>query len=343
MLKLLREDFQLAMVVFLCGCAVVAIAPFSVLRILHGEWLVAAVDATIVLGMTFMLVYALRTQKTRLISALITLFYTVFAVVIVYLRVRSTVFWLYPVVIANFFLLSIRKAALINCLAIVAVIPLAPRFASSFEFFGALITLLLVNVMAAIFSWKTETQRQQLETLASHDPLTGLHNRRSMDAAVTRLLARKQRDHEPASLLILDLDHFKAVNDTFGHEAGDRVLREVAHLIDRRIRKGTDQVYRFGGEEFVVLLENTRLNDAVSLAEDLRTRLSTEIEGPGAPVHVSIGCAELNVEESREAWLERADCALYRAKNQGRNRVVAADSGPEQPCPCPETQRQNRG
>ena len=132
------------------------------------------------------------------------------------------------------------------------------------------------------------------------------------------------RDQTPASLLILDLDFFKRVNDKFGHHVGDMVLANLGALLTKRMRK-TDRVFRFGGEEFAVLARNTQLADALIFGEQLRAQIEMELKDPGGPLTASFGCAQLHVDETAEEWFERADKALYQAKERGRNRVVAAD------------------
>ncbi len=172
-------------------------------------------------------------------------------------------------------------------------------------------------------------QRAELETLATRDPLTGLLNRREFLHQAEQECARAQRDHSPLSLLMMDLDHFKTINDRFGHPVGDAVLRHVARLMTQSVRQ-TDRVARFGGEEFMVLLPNTDAASAHVLADKLRrTLIHTPTPWPqtGAghdiPITTSIGliCQPAGQNHSLDLLLARVDQALYRAKTQGRNRV----------------------
>jgi len=134
-------------------------------------------------------------------------------------------------------------------------------------------------------------------------------------------------DHALA-LLVLDIDHFKQINDTRGHDTGDRVLRELTALIQRQLRS-TDWLARWGGEEFVVLLPSVRTGHATVLAENLRTAVEGHVFEPNAPVPVtvSVGLALRGAGEGFEALFKRADEALYQAKRSGRNRVVRAEEG----------------
>jgi diguanylate cyclase (GGDEF)-like protein len=163
---------------------------------------------------------------------------------------------------------------------------------------------------------------QRLEHLASTDPLTGLANRASFFASAAEELQRTRRYHRPLAVLMLDLDHFKRINDTCGHEAGDQALRAFASLC-RQLLRETDTMGRIGGEEFAVLLPETSSDAALPLAErlcDAVTRLRPK--GVHAPMTVSIGVSGVNADEaSIEPALARADAALYQAKRNGRNRV----------------------
>ncbi len=158
------------------------------------------------------------------------------------------------------------------------------------------------------------------------DPLTGVANRISFDERLQEEIERFARFRNPVSVLIWDIDHFKAVNDNFGHRAGDRVLREVARCLANRLRT-TDFVARFGGEEFVMLLIGTPLAEANRVAEELRNSVaSLKLHFRGAPVKVTISCGitELRDGDEADAVFDRADSALYRAKDGGRNLCVAA-------------------
>jgi len=150
--------------------------------------------------------------------------------------------------------------------------------------------------------------------------LTGLPNRRAFSLALTREISRAERYGTPFSLVLMDLDHFKKINDTLGHDHGDELLRRVARLLVDQVRR-EDVVARWGGEEFALLLPSTHLEDAKRLAERLRQVLEAQHWG----VTASFGVAEYVLGEEEENLFRRADQALYRAKNAGRNRVEMAE------------------
>ncbi len=167
----------------------------------------------------------------------------------------------------------------------------------------------------------------RMESIAHFDPLTGLHNRRIFEKYFVTENSRHIREKTEYSILILDIDHFKSVNDTYGHNVGDQCLIKIAEIMNENIRGG-DILARFGGEEFILLLPNTPLNQAGQVAEKLRTSIQeVSIETPDGDAKicltVSIGGVSVLAERSiaLEALIEKADKALYRAKENGRNQV----------------------
>jgi diguanylate cyclase (GGDEF)-like protein/PAS domain S-box-containing protein len=173
---------------------------------------------------------------------------------------------------------------------------------------------------------KTAALLAQLEQEAMTDPLTALPNRRAYDAELARVAARSRRNKSPISVGVADIDHFKLVNDTYGHPVGDLVLCEVGKAIERAAR-GTDFVARTGGEEFGMLFPDTAIEMAGLVAERMRKAVEeasvTTPDGACIRVTISIGLAALAPEAAPDQALASADAALYQAKDQGRNRVVS--------------------
>jgi two-component system, cell cycle response regulator len=162
--------------------------------------------------------------------------------------------------------------------------------------------------------------------MAITDPLTGLYNRRYMESHLGSLLQQAAARKKPLTVLVLDIDYFKAINDSYGHDAGDEVLREFATRIRKSIR-GIDLACRYGGEEFVVVMPETDLAVATMVAERLRRRIATEPfpvqqSARSIEVTISVGLSALGPNDDAADILKRADRALYRAKRDGRNRVV---------------------
>jgi diguanylate cyclase (GGDEF)-like protein len=157
------------------------------------------------------------------------------------------------------------------------------------------------------------------------DGLTQIHNKRYLFEALDKELIRARRYDRQLSLLIFDIDYFKNINDQYGHLAGDHVLRELARIVQERIRR--DEVFaRYGGEEFVIVLPETPLAGGVALAENLRARVETHpfaFQGERIPVTISVGCAMLGEEKTAAELIQHADDKLYEAKRGGRNRVCS--------------------
>lgn len=165
---------------------------------------------------------------------------------------------------------------------------------------------------------------ESLEQAVGTDRLTGAWNRRRFEEAASAEISLARRRKEPVSLLMLDLDHFKRINDSFGHETGDAVL-VAATSTWRKVLRASDPLVRWGGEEFIVLSPTNRLDGAMTLATKLGDALRSLPFPEVGPVTVSIGVAEFAPGETLETWIQRADQALYRAKAEGRDRVVAAE------------------
>lgn len=167
-----------------------------------------------------------------------------------------------------------------------------------------------------------ESKNQQLADLVMIDPLTQLYNRNRYLQSSSDILKIAIRFARPISLILIDIDFFKRVNDSFGHAVGDQVLVQIARILKNGTRS-TDQVIRWGGEEFVIMALGTDLVGAVHLAESLRMRIASESFEQVGQMTASFGVAELAEGEHEDALFKRADAALYQAKELGRNRVVA--------------------
>ena len=228
---------------------------------------------------------------------------------------------------------SRRTLWMVGCVAPIEIFLLAlgqpPRIV-----FVHTLTMLSALGVACVIALSLEAVRRrefllerQLEREARTDSLTGLFNRRHLQLLGANEVTRSQRYQRPLAVILLDLDHFKKINDQHGHDIGDEVLR----LISRRLReqvRGSDVVGRWGGEEFIILLPETELSDAQRLAERLRG--STESQAfptSQGPLKVTLSCGVAAWDPGSSSWEEivkAADVALYRAKNEGRNRVCVA-------------------
>jgi len=190
-------------------------------------------------------------------------------------------------------------------------------------------TIVLLRVKVHI---ENRNLLNQVKNLIMVDELTGLGNRRFFNDELKKEWGRFMRYQWPLSFLLMDIDHFKKINDTYGHAAGDIVLKNVARVLNESVPRITDSVARWGGEEFAIILPNTELDKAMMVAERIRANIGlTTIEiGNGIEVNVAVSvgvsCAVVDRKSgySLESLVMEADAALYEAKAQGRNRVVAA-------------------
>jgi diguanylate cyclase (GGDEF)-like protein len=204
----------------------------------------------------------------------------------------------------------------------------APPWASSFGAFlaviamahGMYVLLLLAVVRLRAGQARAEESARLLHLVATTDTLTGLPNRRALNAALQSGIASARQSGQPLAVALIDIDHFKAINDTHGHAAGDDVLRQIGQVMQAELRR-TDGVGRWGGEEFLLCLPGTSISAAADLAERLRLAVQLHEFPHGQPVTVSIGLAQLLGEDDLGQLLQRTDRALYRAKAQGRNRT----------------------
>ena len=231
--------------------------------------------------------------------------------------------WLYPAAMACFFVLSRRTANICIALLLAGVAVMIYRYAglgTAARFAGSFgLTVAVANCILSVVS----TLQGELMHQAMIDPLTGAFNRRHMDRRLAEISDRHNKGAVEASILILDIDHFKHINDRLGHASGDIVLKKLVSIINLHTRK-TDQLFRMGGEEFLLLLPETGEAEAMIVAENLR-RAIAEIGWPENYPHVTIsaGVSQHALNEKTDEWIKKADDALYRAKRFGRNNVVS--------------------
>jgi diguanylate cyclase len=238
--------------------------------------------------------------------------------------------WSYPMVLLFTFSLSRRTANAGNIVLLACLTALVYHYvglAYTIRFFVTLtLTIILANITLSIIG----TLHRRLLDQAIVDPLTGVFNRRHMERCLSDAIERKRRSSAPASLLLIDVDRFKGINDQLGHAAGDGVLKGIVSLIGKRSRK-LDLLFRIGGEEFMLLLPDTQEAAAAVVAEQLRASVAESPLVEGRRVTVSVGGSELQGGDSLDSWMKHADDALYAAKKAGRNRVVCGRlPGPEE-------------
>jgi len=327
MLERLKDNLQLTVISLFAALTVLAITPFAVYRFANGQFAVGAINSVIVISICAATVHSWRggnSDRAGLLMAVVT---SLSCILVSVMFARHGLLWAYVVYTTNFMLTQRRYALLLN-LSLLLTLGLHPAvFEQGLERGVFFATSILVSLCAFVFAHHMASQRHQLLTLASHDALTGAHNRLAMESDLVLAVETHRRSATPCGIAMLDLDNFKQVNDRFGHDQGDRVLVEFTRIARDACRK-RDRLYRFGGEEFVMLLPSTAEDGVRAALDKLRRAVEAELKDPeGNPVTVSAGAALLRGEREWGEWLARADSALYRAKGSGRNRVVL-DSDP---------------
>jgi diguanylate cyclase (GGDEF)-like protein len=313
-----RKKLETFLPLLLSIAGALGVLPFAVLRYMQGQWIAATIDTVIVSGFFALGIYVYRTRRVRLASIALSVLCTGGVIATVYLIGVHQVYWAYPALMAIFYLIRPRDAIVLATLMVIALLPKLLPQADTHATMTIIITIIVTSTFAFAFSMITSRQREQLLSLATKDSLTGAGNRRALDTKLSELVNSFKRTQQSSSIILIDLDHFKAVNDVYGHAVGDQILKSVTEIFNLRIRV-TDSLYRIGGEEFVVVLDGQDLHRAAHLAEQLRTLVDANELVPDQSVTISLGCAELKDGESANDWLHRADQALYRAKDAGRN------------------------
>lgn len=329
MLQRLKDDFYLAMLTLVGAIIVLCVTPYGIYRLLSGNLVVGVADLTMVLCSVLAVRSAWRTGNTVKPGLFMALIFCVGAVLVCINLGVDALFWVYPLLVFVFFLVSPLRAFGLLVLMLSTLFTIAwyypgAIFSSNFQLLAFFVTTSSTSVFAFIFAYRAQIQRRELQRLATTDGLTGAANRRTLNEQLTLAIRDFKLANRSFGLMVLDLDHFKHINDNYGHKTGDRMLTELIPLLQSLLRN-SDQVFRFGGEEFVVLLADIREPDLLKLADKIRQGVATKLMLPdGKELTTSIGAAMLKPAEDWEDWLHRADMALYQAKNDGRNRVVAA-------------------
>lgn len=319
-----RKSVETYLPLILSAAGGIGVLPFAIKRFIQQEWTAAIIDTVIVTGFVALGTYVYRTRRVRAASIAIALLCMGGVISTVYFNGPVQIYWIFPALVAVFYLVRPREAILGAVITVAALLPAIWPESGSHETGTILTTILVTCAFAFAFSLVTSRQREQLLVLATKDPLTGAGNRRALDAKLSDVVNIYRRSGTKVSLVLIDLDHFKLVNDVHGHAVGDQILKRVTEIINLRIRV-TDSLYRIGGEEFVVVLEGADLDRAAHLAEQLRTLVDANELVPDHAVTISLGVAELKNGENGNDCLHRADEALYRAKDAGRNSTSISD------------------
>lgn len=296
------------------------LALFSVIRFARGDLTVALLDFVGFFLGTLIFIYVYRTHNIRIAGPLFGFGSLLGATLLVVIAGPEERYLLYPTIVIAFFLMKPTWALLSSLVAVLVVSTYVLQITDLFGYGKFLVSVSGCFLFSYIFARERNVQRDELLSLSTLDPLTSVGNRRAFDSQVEEFLRMHNRRADVCSLLLIDLDNFKQINDSLGHEIGDQVLIRVAEIIAERVRAG-DSAFRYGGDEYAVLAKGDGVE---TLAEDLCHRISQEQASADLWVSVSIGVATLSDDESVSDWVKRSDSALYKAKAEGRNRVSLA-------------------
>ena len=303
----------------------ILLLPLAIDSLLSGRLIIAFFNLLVILILTVDAVYMYFRRKFPIAPSL--------AFIALILNISVTmleldligILWIFPTTVLTFFVLTRKLANALSALSILLITSLAYYSSQPIQETSIVIASMLLTILFANIIVKTIVDLQnKLRDISIIDELTGAYNRRHLNDSLETALARLKRYDNNISLILLDIDHFKRINDTLGHSAGDRVLKNIVNIIWSSLRS-IDMVFRYGGEEFIVLLPETTRDNALQVAEKLRSMIQDIHIIDHRHVTISAGIAQIRAKETIDDLLKRVDDALYKAKNSGRNRVCMAE------------------
>ena len=306
--------------------ALSVIFPFGIFSYIQGRHYLSILAFVTVLICILYLVSCRCGKCNRIyVSTVITPLIIISMTLIIYKLGIIGAYWSIPAAISLYFLLSEKIAWLANLVFISIIIPVAWSVLDQQVAIRFIAVLLGASLFSAIAIREITRQQDILKKQAIMDTLTGVYNRSLLQHSLVQAIEINNRTGEPMSLIMLDIDHFKKINDDLGHDSGDYVLKEMGKIL-KSLFRSSDMVFRIGGEEFLVLVYNADVQTAVEMAEKLRSEIEHHPIIENHTVTASIGVAGYQHEISWEEWLKQSDENLYLAKSGGRNRVAMGKS-----------------
>lgn len=315
-------DFRRLSTLGVALSALVLLTPFSVNNFIQGHALLGAGSVLIIALLALYAWGILRGIYHPVLT-----FLTLGPAIIFFLNLSIStqgiigILWCYPAVIAFCFIFPERAAWVAIGILLAVVIYHSLQVVPFPVAVRVVVSLLAVSIFSTVFVRVITKQQRKLEVLATTDALTGLGNRTLLTKTLEQAVEQCRRSDTGLTVVAIDIDDFKNINDTYGHATGDRILRAVGDLLLKRVRR-SDYTFRMGGEEFLVVLTNTGAEDGRRVAEELRCAIEGSSFLPDERLTASMGVATLRPDEDWSTLVKRSDENLYVAKSGGRNRVV---------------------
>jgi len=315
------EQYKTNLYIYFNALGGLTTSGFAVLQLLRGDYATGIISS---MGFVYfsIIVYTLLIHKKYLWKGRgFVLFIPMVILNVTNLHPEFGIYWAYVGVLSFFLVLELKDACIgvsIFLGAIFYVVSLHFPLPVQLRIYAS---LFLVAIFSFLLSYFINRLLNQVTVLVTRDSLTHAYNRHTFNSSMKRALYTAIRYKTPASLFIFDLDFFKKVNDNYGHQAGDKVLKIVSSTIQNRLRD-SDRLFRYGGEEFAILLNQTNEEVAIKLAEELRLLVESQDYGIDRTVTISGGVSAARASDQVSSWIERCDKALYEAKSSGRNNVI---------------------
>lgn len=321
------QDFQLSILSTLGLVIISAITPFAIYRYFTGDFKIFFAEVAIIIVSSSIVLTAWVSHNSILPSKIMAIILT-FAIVMTAKMVGNIGFyWFFCSIVVNFALLKPREALIIILAGISLVFHFEDIFSNFTERMIFAASVSATTLFGFIVAKRNALQQQQLIHMARTDSLTNTGNRRSADEEFDISIRDFKRTGIRYWLVMLDVDHFKDVNDSFGHEVGDQTLKNLVQIIKQHLR-ATDRIFRVGGEEFAILIKDQSTHSVEILTEKLRELVENTDIISAKKITISLGVTYLKADDNIQTWTKRADDMLYLAKKQGRNQVVIESQQP---------------
>lgn len=297
------------------------VGPFTVYRFMQGHWFQAFVDTYVLILASYCMVQIYRRGTSDFLHLIVSVSLAVAAASVTAANGVNSIYWMYPTIAISFFLVPLNAALIISGMLIFTISALIydPNYLART---ATIVITMMVSYLCTYFIFRSYREiENKLKSQAQIDALTGAGNRLAFDKEIKKALELSRRDKQSAALLLFDLDDFKRINDSFGHDVGDRVLIETVELVTNNIRE-SDHLFRYGGEEFAIILSATEITAALRVAEKVRATIEAYDFGIDETMTISGGIAPCKGQVDSNAWIKSADKLLYLAKGHGKNQIA---------------------